>query len=80
MKSGVLRFFGVTPIVAAPVVFVVVACVVVVLVDGDVTHLSVLGGEYRSQRWQRGEEWKRKRESSSLCHVRVRVVAGCCVW
>ena len=44
MESGVLRLFAVAPLVTAPVVLVVVARVVIIIVDGDVTHLCVLGG------------------------------------
>jgi hypothetical protein len=44
MESGVLlRLFAVAPLVAAPVVLLVVARVVIVIVDGDDTHLWALG-------------------------------------
>ena len=42
MESGVLRLFAVAPLVAAPVVRVAVARVVIVVIDGDITHLCVL--------------------------------------
>ena len=44
MKSGILRLLAVAPIVTTPLVLVVVVRVVVIVVDGDVTHLGVLGG------------------------------------
>jgi hypothetical protein len=45
MESGVLlHLFAVAPLVAAPVVLVVIARVIVIIVDGDDTHLWVLGG------------------------------------
>ena len=47
MESGVLlRLFTVPPLVATPVILVVGAPVIIVVVDvdGDVTHLWILGG------------------------------------
>ena len=44
MERGVLRLFAGAPIVAAPVVLVIVARVVIIVVVGDVTQLGVLGG------------------------------------
>ncbi len=46
MESSVLCLLPIAPLVAAPVIVapVFVACIVIVVVNGDVTHLWVLGG------------------------------------
>ena len=45
MESGILlHLFAVAPLVAAPAILIVAARVVIVVVDGDDTHLWVLGG------------------------------------
>jgi hypothetical protein len=52
MESDVLHLVAIDHLGAAPVVVapVSVACVVIVVVDGDVTHLWVLGGGHRFHR------------------------------